>query len=122
MSVKKYNTIFSDIDGTILKYRSFNTYLTSEPEPIQNVVNKLNECYDRGDTIVLTSARPQELYDHTVNEMKKIGLKFHKIVLGLARGTRYLINDMEDPTKQRAISINIIRDEGFTKDDCDLLK
>ena len=30
--MKKYKTIFCDIDGTIFKYRKFETYKTTQPE------------------------------------------------------------------------------------------
>ena len=35
--------------------------------------------------------------------------------MGIARGTRFLINDMEDPNVNRAYSFNLIRNKGFEK-------
>ena len=40
---KKKNTYFCDIDGTIFKYRKFETYTTTDVEPIETTVDKLNE-------------------------------------------------------------------------------
>ena len=54
----KNKTIFCDIDGTIFHYRKFETYTTSEPTPIVDVIEKLKEWYNNGEHIILTTARP----------------------------------------------------------------
>lgn len=113
----KYYTIFCDIDGTIFKYRKFNTYLSTKPEPVLSVVNELQRLEKEGHTIVLTSARPENLRFHTTNELMENNVPCHQLVLGLARGTRFLVNDMEDPNKPRAVSLNIVRDQGFSESD-----
>ena len=111
---KKKNTYFCDIDGTIFKYRKFETYTTTDVEPIETTVDKLNEWYDEGHQIVLTTARPEELREHTIVELSKSYVPYNKLIMGIERGPRYLINDM-DPNKpgERAISINLKRDEGI---------
>ena len=58
MSVKKNKTIFCDIDGTIFKYRKFETYTTSIPELLPMAKELVNKWYDSGHIIVLTTARP----------------------------------------------------------------
>ena len=116
----KYFTIFCDIDGTIFHYRKFNTYLTSKPTPVPSVITELQRLKKEGHTIVLTSARPENLREHTKNELNDADVPYDQIVLNLARGTRFLVNDMEDPTKPRAIQVNIKRNEGFTKSDLEL--
>lgn len=118
--VTKYHTIFSDIDGTIFEYRKFNTYLTTVPTPVKSVVDELNRLKAEGHTIVLTTARPENLREHTVKELKNANVPYDQLVLDLARGTRFLVNDMEDPSKPRAVSVNIKRDQGFTSEDLKL--
>ena len=110
----KKNTYFCDIDGTIFKYRKFETYESTEVEPIKTTVDKLNEWYSEGHQIVLTTARPKSLKNHTIKELKKSNVSFDKLIMGIERGPRYLINDM-DPNKpgERAISINLERDKGL---------
>ncbi len=110
----KKSTIFCDIDGTIFKYRKFETYETSEAEPIQSTVSYLKQQYDSGNMIVLTTARPEHLFDHTTFELESNSIPYHRVIMGLERGPRYLINDM-DPAKEgeRAIAINLIRDKGI---------
>ena len=112
--MEKKETHFIDIDGTILKYRKFNNYYNKEAEVIPSSFNFIHKKYNEGHMIVLTTARPESMLPHTVKELLKLNIPFHKIITGLERGPRYLINDL-DPNKEgdRAIAINIKRDEGI---------
>lgn len=112
----KNQTLFVDIDGTIIKYRAFDTLLTNEPEPIKDVVDYVNREYDNGAVIIITTARPSNLELFTKQDLEKINLKYHQIVFDCGRGTRILLNDKdpEYPDSDRAIGINFNRDEGFT--------
>ena len=114
--MEKKNTIFCDIDGTIFKYRKFETYETSKPEIIPSTFKYLKEQYDAGHMIILTTARPQYLEVHTIKELIESQVPYHKLIMGIERGPRYLINDMDpDQQGERAIAINLIRDKGFTE-------
>lgn len=112
--MEKKNTIFCDIDGTIFKYRLFDNLKSQEPELIESTVARLKDWYDEGHHIVLTTARPEELRNFTVMELFNKSINYHQLVMGIGRGPRYLINDM-DPAKEgeRAIAINLVRDQGF---------
>jgi len=112
--MEKKHTIFCDIDGSIFKYRKFETYTTSEAEVLPEVISKLDQWKKEGHRIILTTARPKDLYMHTVVELSKNGVSYDDIIMGIERGPRVLINDM-DPEKEglRAIGINLIRNEGF---------
>ena len=110
----KHNTIFCDIDGTIFKYRQFGTYEQTLPEVIQSTLNYLNNEKEKGSFIVLTTARPETMIGHTMKELIRCKVPFDRLIMGIGRGTRYLIND-RDPgfDVDRAVSINLERDEGF---------
>ena len=110
----KYNTYFCDIDGTIFKYRKFTDIPVTAPEVITSVSETLNKWFHERHHIVLTTARPETLRNHTEFELKNNNIKYHQLVMGIERGPRYLINDM-DPEKEgdRAIGINLKRDKGF---------
>ncbi len=112
--MKKFNTYFCDIDGTIFKYRRFDDIPVTKPEVITSVAEKLNEWFYEGHHIVLTTARPENLRSHTEFELKDNNVKYNQLVMGIERGPRFLINDM-DPDKEgeRAIGINLNRDKGF---------
>lgn len=112
--MKKYHTYFCDIDGTIFKYRKFETYMSSPAELTPESLEKLIEIKEAGHFIALTTARPESLRDHTILELESNGIPYDILVMGLARGPRHLINDM-DPNNPgvRAISWNLKRDQGM---------
>lgn len=110
----KKKTIFCDIDGTIIEYRQFTDYLTGTAAPIWNTISYLNRERKKGSMIILTTARPQELYNHTIKELQECSVPFDRLVMGIERGTRVLINDMEQNSNEpRAIAINLIRNKGI---------
>lgn len=115
--MKKYNTIFCDIDGTIFKYRQFENYTTEGCEVLPGVLNKLNSWKDQGHMIILTTARPEDLRDLTINELNKNKIPYDRIIMGIERGARILIND-KDPNLNtpRALGINLQRDQGMVFD------
>lgn len=110
----KKNTIFCDIDGSIFKYRKFETYTTSKPELLPMCKEKLIEWDLEGHMIILTTARPEYLRKHTEKELKDNDIIYHRLIMGIERGPRFLINDM-DPNApgERAIGINLERNMGF---------
>ena len=112
--MEKKSTIFCDIDGTIFKYRKFETYKSSQPELLPKVREQITKWRKDGHMVILTTARPDDLYVHTIKELSNNGIEFDKLVMGIERGPRYVINDM-DPNKpgERAIGINLTRNKGF---------
>ena len=112
--MEKKETYFVDIDGTIFKYRKFETYESTEAEVIESTRDFLKEKSELGHMIILTTARPEYLRAHTVHELSKGEIPYDRLIMEIERGPRYLINDM-DPNKpgERAIAINLIRDNGI---------
>ena len=114
--MKKYNTFFFDIDGTIFRYRKFETYGDTPAILTPGAFNKLNEINDAGHMIVLTTARPEGLRALTQRELGAHRIPYDKLVMGIARGPRHLINDMSpDKPGPRAIAWNIERDSGLVQ-------
>jgi histidinol phosphatase-like enzyme len=111
----KNPTFFVDIDGTIVKYRKFSKLSESILEPIQDVIDYLNNQYEKGSVIIVTTARPSTYELFTKQELEKVGLKYHQLVMDCGRGTRVIFNDKdpEAPQIERAIGINFNRDGGF---------
>ena len=112
--MEKKKTIFCDIDGTLFEYRKFETYKTSDPVLLSKVDKKLKQWFMEGHMIILTTARPENLREHTIMELEKHNLPYHRLIMEIERGPRYLINDM-DPAKpgKRATEINLERNKGF---------
>jgi len=111
----KHSTYFVDIDGTLIKYRPFDQIQTEAPESITSVLDFIKTKYEEGSHIVITTARPSELELFTKQELEKIGVNYHQLVMGIGRGTRYVINDKDPqaPEVDRAVGINLKRNEGL---------
>jgi len=114
--MKKYHTYFFDIDGTIFKYRQFETYESAPAELTPGALEKLLEIKNAGHTIILTTARPEGLRHFTAAELSTAGVPYDQLVMGLARGPRHLVNDMSPSAPgERATGWNLVRDEGLEK-------
>ena len=110
----KKNTYFVDIDGTIFIYRKFETYETSQAQVIKSTKQYLQQVNDEGHMIILTTARPEEMRDHTIHELYFNNVPYDRLIMGIERGPRYLINDLSPKEPgDRAIAINLKRDEGI---------
>jgi hypothetical protein len=115
--VTKNPTLFVDIDGTIVKYRKFSELATAQLTPIQDVIDYINDHYKSGSVIIITTARPSSYELMTKQELEKLGVKYHQIIMDCGRGTRVLLNDLdpENPSTLRAVGINFVRDGGFAE-------
>jgi hypothetical protein len=113
--VIKNPTYFVDIDGTIIKYRKFTELHHTVPEPIQDVIDYLNDQFTNGAVIIVTTARPEDYRLHTEHELNAIGLKHHKIIMSCGRGSRIILNDLDPDNLEipRAVGINLKRNEGL---------
>ena len=113
--VMKNPTYFVDIDGTIIKYRKFAELNSTPPEPIQDVIDYLNEQFTNGAVIIVTTARPDDYRLLTEHELNVVGLKFHKILMNCGRGSRIILNDLDPDNLEipRAVGINLKRNEGL---------
>lgn len=111
----KNPTFFVDIDGTLVQYRKFSELSTAVLTPIKEVIDVVNKYYDEGAIIVITTARPSSYELFTKQELEKIGVKYHQLVMDLGRGTRVILNDKDPENEQipRALGINLNRNQGW---------
>jgi hypothetical protein len=115
-SAIKNSTFFVDLDGTLIKYREFSEIGKTPPEPIQDVIDYVNEQFTNGAVIIVTTARPDDYRMTTEHELNSLGILHHKILMNCGRGSRIILNDLDpkSPETPRAIGINLKRDEGLT--------
>jgi hypothetical protein len=115
-TVTKNPTFFVDIDGTLVEYRKFSELATAVLKPITEVVDYINEQHKSGAVIIITTARPEIYRNYTINELEKIGVVYHQLVMDCGRGTRVILNDKdpENPELDRAVGINLTRNMGFS--------
>lgn len=112
----KPKTIFCDIDGTILKHVHKFSDITIDSQPVlSGVIEKFNEWDSQCHRIILCTARKESARELTELQLKKLGIAWDQLIMGCSNGERVLINDkLNTSSKDRAISINVITNEGFT--------
>ena len=112
---QNYKTIFSDIDGTLIEQVRFEDLDANIVNVLPGVVEKMNEWYEAGHHIVLTTARPWDLELVTKQQMETAGIRYHQIVMGIGREERILINNNSkgEPDNHRAMAVPVARDGGF---------
>ena len=112
--MEKKKTYFVDIDGTIFVYRKFEDYTNVPAVAIKSTKQYLQKVRDEGHMIILTTARPDYLRTHTIYELGKNNIPYNRLIMGIERGPRYLINDLSpNEPGDRAICYNLKRDEGI---------
>jgi uncharacterized HAD superfamily protein len=111
-----FKTIFSDIDGTLIEQVRFEELDPNVVNVLPGVREKMNEWYEAGHHIVLTTARPWHLELITKQQMERAGIRYHQIVMGIGREERILINNNSkgEPNAPRAMAVAVGRDAGFT--------
>ena len=114
--------IYVDIDGTICNtFKLDNQWDYNKSIPIQKHINKINELYDNGSTIIYWTARGsnsgKNWYDFTHKQLNSWGCKFHKLICGKEKGSFDLVVD------DKSVKIEDILDKkiGFTCGSFDLL-
>ena len=87
----KKKTIYIDIDGTICSQVNSDY---SKAKPYAKAIKKINELYEKGNTIVMYTSRYMKRtnndsdkvhslgYDFTLNQLQSWGIKFHKLKMG----------------------------------------
>jgi hydroxymethylpyrimidine pyrophosphatase-like HAD family hydrolase len=74
--------IYVDIDNTILDTDGLNYENT---KPMKDRIQKINDLYDEGHTIVYWTARGTlsgiDYYDLTKSQLDKFGVKYHELKL-----------------------------------------
>ena len=84
-----------DLDGTICSVVENSEYYHSIPDKI--VVDEINRLYDTGHEIIIMTARGSvsgiDHYDLTEDQLRKWGLKHHKLLMGVKPHAHIFIDD-----------------------------
>jgi uncharacterized HAD superfamily protein len=118
--VKEYptKTIFCDIDGTLTEHPNSgdNDILKYDLEQRMKVLPGTKEklwgwdskCYN----IILTTGRKEGMRKSTEEQLRKAGIIYDQLIMGLGPGDRILINDRKKG-RDTAYAINVDRDKGI---------
>ena len=94
---KSKSCYFFDIDGVIYENGSeFWEPKWGENKVMAEAKNKINELFDSGNQIILTTSRPERFREKTIEQLNKDEISYHQLVMGIFHGTRYLVNDYSD--------------------------
>lgn len=107
---KQFRTIFCDLDGTLITNTSwhFPPYL-GEGHPIQKNIDTLKRIAKTA-TIIITTSRPDRYREMTIQELRRLGIPYYQLIMGLPHGKRTVINDYTDSNPYPTCdSINIPR-------------
>jgi len=112
----KPSTIFCDLDGTVIKHlHSFSEVSTVEPELLSGVREKFDEWDSKGCKIILVTARKESERYITESHLRKLGIPYDQLIMGVAAGCRILINDRMFENIERALAVNVTTNDGFNK-------
>lgn len=103
-------TWFFDLDGTILEY---NLIFRENRDELLPGVRELWDTIPQEDFIVLTTARPIELREQTLQYLDEQGIRYNEAIFGIPRGERVIVNDDKPDGTVTALAWRINRDKGF---------
>ena len=113
LSTHLSNTWFIDLDGTILKH---NGYINANKDTLLDGVKDFFKKIPSKNFIIITTSRDKKNSKKTLNFLKKMNIRFNKIIFDLPYGERILLNDIKPKNNLKtAISINIKRNSGLKK-------
>ena len=116
-------TIIIDFDGVLIRHddaggsNSKQKKFIYPTKAISSNVDLIKNEYKNGSFIVVMSARPENERKNVMNELSKFKINYHKILLGVASGSRVVINDKKKshPNIKTAIAIETRRNSIIKK-------
>lgn len=109
-------TIFSDIDGTLLKHCGDITTQHNHNGLdiiLPGVKEKIIQWDRNGYKIILVTGRRESTRKRTEEQLLEAGILYDQLVMGVSGGIRVLINDRKpSSTEDTATCINLTRNEG----------
>ena len=103
------HTWIIDIDGTILKHDGHKEY----GDQLLAGVKEFLQRIPADDTIIFMSAREEFYAKATLDFLQDNGIRYDKVIFGLPKGERILINDIKPSGLDTALAINVMRDRGL---------
>lgn len=109
-------TIFCDIDGTLTK--QIKPHQAADPdfklELLPGTIEKLEEWDKLGYKIILTTGRKESMRNSTETQLKRVGIFYDLLIMGIGGGKRILINNLKRESHvEYAIAYNLPIDTGI---------
>jgi hypothetical protein len=114
-----YSTLFVDLDGTLV----YNSSQYGQPgwgqtDGIRSNIEAINHLYESGKVdIIVTTSRKESFREATIEQLGRVGLKYHKIIFALPHAKRIVINDYSPSNPFKSCdAINIKRNSNDLKE------
>ena len=104
------HTWLIDVDGTLLAH---NGYLHGQDRLLPGVIEFWRQIPE-GDTIILLSARAEDVREGCLAVLDQAGLRYDHVLFGLPTGERVLVNDSKPGGLVTALAVSVERDAGLT--------
>jgi histidinol phosphatase-like enzyme len=116
MKVEGLKTLFIDIDGTLLYHNGeANMQTKYSPRLLPGVTEKLAEWEEKGYRVILLTGRKESEREETIKQLSQVGIQYDKLIMGLSRGDRVIINDTKpDSDEPTAVAICVKRNKGIS--------
>lgn len=108
----KIRTYFIDLDGIVVENGGeyFKPYWGTTKGLPENI-KLIQDLYKQGNQIVIVTSRKKEYRKTTIEQLKKLNIKYHYLVMGLFHSQRVLINDFTNSNPcPSVVAVNIPRD------------
>lgn len=110
----RFKTYIFDIDGVI--YGNSGRWVRprwGSTSAFRAVINRINELYSSGQTIILMTSRPEYMRYETECMLAADNVHHHQLVMGVNHGQRVIVNDYASSNPYpSAVAVNIKRDSG----------
>ena len=110
--LKKFQTIFCDLDGTLFKNRGRygNNTWVDDPYPLTDNINAIKKLVSKGAQLIITTSRAEEFRTITEKQLQSYNIEYFQLIMGLNHSSRLLINDYAHSNPYpSAKAINIAR-------------
>lgn len=107
-------TIFCDIDGTLCVHHEDIVRQHSEDLILlPGTLEVLKEWEKNQYKIILVTGRKESHRKNLEKQLKKAGIFWDQLIMGLSNGPRVVVNDVKNGGEQRALCYNVIRNGGI---------
>lgn len=107
-------TVFCDIDGVVVTHEDVPSYDTGL-RVLPGSIEKLQAWIDQGYMVVLMTARDPSFEDALRRSLATAGIPYHRLMMGLPSGPRFLINDRKPSAvlTSQAQAFEVERNQGI---------
>jgi len=77
-----------DVDGTLTQGRK--KYWEEMCDPDMEVIEKINDLYKGGDTVIIWTARPWKSAPKLIGFLERYGVRYHGVMMGKGSADHYI--------------------------------